>query len=49
MYASEPVSVALILTALALLMGASGDHVYVLCTAEDRSFVQLIFGRAGAE
>jgi cell volume regulation protein A len=26
-----------------------GDHVYVLCTAEDRSFVQLIFGRAEAE
>jgi cell volume regulation protein A len=28
---------------------APGDHVYVLCTAEDRPFVQLIFGRAEAE
>jgi cell volume regulation protein A len=26
-----------------------GDHVYVLCTADDRSFVQLIFGRAESE
>ena len=28
---------------------APGDHVYVLCTAEDRPFIQLIFGRAETE